>query len=138
MIRCLFPSCRVLAAAAAPLALAPLGAVSQPKPYGEVVTAEAETDPGLFDVHHVGDRLLFEIPDEMLGRDMVVMSRLHRVQEGQTNVGANMAPNMVVRWERRGDRILLRAPSFANTADPEDNVSIAVDNASFAPVISVE
>ena len=80
-------------------------------------------------------RKLAEIPDEMLGRDMVVMSRLHRVQEGQTNVGANMAPNMVVRWERRGDRILLRAPSFANTADPEDNVSIAVDNASFAPVI---
>jgi hypothetical protein len=135
MFRRLLPACRVLATVCPTLALIPLAAASQIKPYGEVVTAEAETDEGLFDVHRVGDRLLFEIPDEMLARDMVVMSRLHRVQEGQTNVGANMAPNMMVRWERRGDQVLLRAPSFANTADAEDNVSIAVENASFAPVV---
>jgi hypothetical protein len=126
---------RVLTAAFAAVSLTPFGAASQIKPYDEVVTSEADTDAGLFDVHRVGDQLLFEIPDGMLGRDMAVMSRLHRVQEGQTNVGANLAPNMIVRWERRGDRIILRAPSFANTADAEDNVSIAVENASFAPIV---
>ena len=52
------------------------------------------------------------------------MSRFHRVQQGQTNVGANMAPNVVVTWERRGDRVYLRAVTFTNTADPEDNVRI--------------
>jgi hypothetical protein len=135
MFRRLLPACRVLATVCPTLALIPLAAASQIKPYGEVVTAEAETDEGLFDVHRVGDRLLLEIPDEMLARDMGVMGRVHRVQEGQTNVGANMAPNMMVRWERRGDQVLLRAPSFANTADAEDNVSIAVENASFAPVV---
>ena len=46
-----------------------------------------------------------------------------------------MAPNMILRWESRDDRIYVRAPSFANTADAEDNVSIAVENASFAPIV---
>ena len=103
--------------------------------YDEVVPGSAQSDPGLFDVHRVGDQLLFEIPDQMLGRDMMIMSRLHRVQEGQTNVGANLAPNIVVRWERKDDGILLRAVSHATTADTEDNVSIAVENQSFAPVL---
>ena len=127
----------------ATLALIPLllaaslgpGLSAQVRPYDEVVPGSAETDEGLFDVHRVGDQLLFEIPDEVLLRDMIIMSRLHRVQQGQTNVGSNLAPNLVVRWERRDDRISLRAVSHSNTADPEDNVSIAVENQSFAPIL---
>ena len=108
---------------------------AQDDSYDDVVPESAETDEGMFDVHRVGDQLLFEIPDELLGRDMIVMSRLHRVQAGQGSVGQNMAPNMVVRWEVRGDRVLLRAVSHATTADPEDNVSIAVENQSFTPIL---
>jgi hypothetical protein len=47
-----------------------------------------------------------------------------------------MTPNVVVRWERRMDRILLRAVTHSTTADPEDNVSIAVENQSFAPILA--
>lgn len=125
----------VALAAAATLALPGHGA-AQGRPYAEVVPPSAVTDPGLFHVHRVGERLLFEIPDSLLERDMIVMSRYHRVQEGLTNVGANMAPNVVVRWERRSDRILLRAVTHATTADREDNVSIAVENQSFAPILA--
>ncbi len=104
--------------------------------YDEVVPESAESHPGLFDVHQVDERLLFEIPDSLLGREMIIMSRFHRVQEGQTNVGANMAPNLVVRWEERGERVYLRAVTHSTAADPEDNVSIAVENQSFAPILA--
>jgi hypothetical protein len=129
---------RTLALASILLALSPglrPGISAQIRAYDEVVTGSAETDEGLFDVHRVGDQLLFEIPDEVLSRDMVIMSRLHRVQQGQTNVGSNLAPNVVVRWERRGERVFLRAVSHSNTAVPEDNVNIAVENQSFAPIL---
>jgi hypothetical protein len=109
---------------------------AQDRGYNDVVPATAQTDDGLFDVHRVGDTLLFEIPDAMLGRDMIIMSRLHRVQEGHSDVGAMFAPNILVRWERRGDRILLRVTSHSTTADPEDHVSIAVDNQNFSPVLA--
>ena len=69
---------------------------AQDASYDEVVPESAETDEGMFDVHRVGDQLLFEIPDDLLGREMIVMSRYHRVQEGQGAAGQRMAPNIVV------------------------------------------
>jgi hypothetical protein len=117
----------------APATAAP--APAQERPYSEVVPSSATTDDGLFDLHRVGNRLLFEIPDSVLGRDMIIMSRYHRTQEGLANVGANMAPNLVVRWERRGERVYLRAPSHEVTADEESPVHLAVENGSFAPVL---
>ena len=117
-------------------AFVPLGLSAQIGDYSEVVPSSAQTAEGLFDVHRVGESILFEIPDAMLGREMIVMSRFNSVQAGQTSVGANMAPNIVIRWERRGDRILLRAIDHSSTADPEDNAYIAVENQRFAPILA--
>jgi hypothetical protein len=113
----------------------PLRASAQ-QPYDEVVPRSAETDEGLFDVHRVGEQLLFEIPDSLLGREMVVMSRYHRTQAGLADVGANLAPNIVVRWERRGDRILMRAVSHAATAEEGSAEQIAVEAGNFSPVLA--
>ena len=113
---------------------APLDA--QERSYSEVVPAQAETQEGLLHVHRVDDRLLFEVPDSVLGRDMMVMSRYSKAQDGLADGGAHMTPNMVIRWEEQGGRIVLRADSYANTADPDDNVHLAVENSNFAPVLA--
>ncbi|HUE76530.1 MAG TPA: zinc-dependent metalloprotease [Longimicrobiales bacterium] len=99
------------------------------------VAATGRADDGLFNVRRDGDRLLFEIPDSLLGREMVVMSRYASAQYGLADGGARMAPNMVVRWERHGDRIHLRAVSHEITADEGSSLRIAVDNANFPPVL---
>jgi hypothetical protein len=112
----------------------PLGA--QAKPYATVIPASATTTRGLFDVHRVEAKLFFEIPDSLLGRDMIIMSRYAQVQDGMSQVGANMAPNIVVRWERRDDRIHLRAVSHQTTADSGTARHIAVEDQNFAPVLA--
>jgi hypothetical protein len=48
-----------------------------------------------------------------------------------------MAPNMVVRWERRGERIVLRAISHENTAEAGSPLALAVENSNFAAVLAV-
>jgi hypothetical protein len=108
---------------------------AQPRPYAEVIPSTAQTERGMFDVHRVGANLFFEIPDSLLGRDMIIMSRYGQVQQGLSQVGANMAPNLVVRWERRGDQVHLRASSHETTADSGTARSIAVAHQNFAPVI---
>jgi len=108
---------------------------AQMQDYGEVVPPSADSQSGLFDVHRVGDRILFEIPDDVLGRDMIIMSRFAKAQLGVSTAGANMAPNMTVRWERRGDRILVRALSYQNVADEGDAVALAVEHSNFAPIL---
>jgi hypothetical protein len=125
---------RSAAAFVAALALA-APAAAQPAEYRAAVPASARSDAGLFTVHHVGDRLLFEIPDSLLGRDMAVMSRYAAAQTDLADGGDRMGPNMVVRWERRDDRVLLRAVSHANTAEAGTPLALAVENSNFAPVL---
>lgn len=111
-------------------------AEAQPRPYRDVVPPTAASDEGLFNVHRVNDRLLFEVPDAVLGRDMIVMSRIAKAQDGLADGGSMMAPNIVVRWEQRGDRILLRALSHGNVADSGTPLALAVANSNFAPVLA--
>lgn len=130
---------RTLAAIAiAAVAIAPTPAAAQKNSaaYRAAIPASAVSDDGLFTVHRVGDRLKFEIPDSILGRDMAVMSRYAKAQTGLADGGDRMAPNMVVRWLRRGDRIDLRAMSHQATADEGSALHIAVENSNFAPVLA--
>ena len=99
----------------------------------------AQSQQGLFTVHLLADeRIAFEIPDAMLGRDMVVMSRYAKAQYGLAARGGGdrMAGNMVVYWERRGNRIVLRTRDHANTAEAGSPLALAVANSNFAPVLA--
>ena len=104
--------------------------------YAAVVPSDAETQEGLFDVHQVDDRILFEVPDSILGRDMAVLSRIAKAQTDLAQGGARMAPNMVVRWERRDDLLVVRAVSHHDTAEDGSAVNRAVENSNFAPIIA--
>ena len=109
------------------------------KSYSDVVTAEAETDEGLFDVHRVDDKLLFEIPNELFGRDLLLVSRIARVpadMAGGFIAAGHKAGEQVVRWERRGDRVLLRKISYRNVADAEQPIYQSVSNNNFFPILA--
>jgi hypothetical protein len=126
----------VCAAATLLLLMSAAPAAAQVQDYRAVITPAALTDRGLFDVHRVGDRLLFEVPDSVLGRDMAILSRYAQTQEGLADGGDRMAPNMVVRWERRDNRLLLRAISHSTTADEGSTLELAVANSNFPPILA--
>lgn len=88
------------------------------RPYDRVITTDARTQRGLFIVHREGERLYFEIPRAELGRDMLL---LRRAAAGQATTGSQ-----VVRWERRGNRVLLRERAFNVAADTMHAISRAV------------
>src|ERR1700733_14204685 len=46
------------------------------RPYREVVPASARTSHGFFLIHKVEDHYLMEIPDSLLGRDLLVVNRI--------------------------------------------------------------
>src|SRR5882672_8151955 len=53
-----------------------------PKPYREVITVGTKTTQGLFTVHFLKDRYYFEIPDSLLGRDILVVNRISKSAAG--------------------------------------------------------
>ena len=71
---------------------------SGPRPYEEVVTDEAETRTGMFTTHKIGDKLLFEIPAEMLGQDQLLVIEIAETALGIGYGGQSIA-NDVYRWE---------------------------------------
>jgi hypothetical protein len=106
----------------------------QIRPYERVVTSEAKSDEGIFTVHRIGDRLLYEIPGDTLGREFLWVSQIARTTLG-AGYGGQAAGNRVVKWERRGDRVLLRAVSYDVIADPESPIARAVDAANNNPIV---
>lgn len=129
------PAPRLLAALALLAPIASAGLHAQAQDYSTVVPATARSDAGLFTVHRVGESLLYEIPDSLLGRDMIIMSRYAKAQDGLADGGANMAPNIVVRWERRENRILLRGVNHGRYAEEGTPLALAVENSNFSPVL---
>jgi len=69
------------------------------KPYSEVVTTGAVSDSGLFVTHQINTQLLFEIPDEMLDREMIIVSRRARTAE-DLGYGGEKNNTQTVRWQR--------------------------------------
>jgi len=101
----------------------------------QAIPANAQSDEGLFNVHQSGEKIYFEIPEDMLGRDMAIMSRIAKTAEGLGWGGDRLAGQQVVQWDRRGDKILLRGVSYSNTADENLPIYQAVQNSNFPPII---
>jgi len=106
------------------------------KPYAKVVSKSAITLAGLFTTHRLGDTLLFEIPKRELGRDMLLVGRFAKASGGNS-YGGDEFTERVLRWERQGNRILLRSVTFEITADSTLPVFQAVSQASYPPVVAV-
>ncbi len=106
----------------------------EPKPYDKVVTPEHKTQQGLFLVHSLKGKHLFEIPKARLGKDLLLVVQIQKGPADQGYPGQGVE-DLVVRWELKEQKVLLRAVSFANVADPSNPVSRAVEAMNTAPIL---
>ena len=109
---------------------------SKIKPYDEVITAETKTSSGLFYVHRLDEKIHYEIPVDALGKEMLWVTQIEKTGAG-VGYGGSPAGDRVIRWEQRGDDILLRDVSFDIRADTKDPIKDAVQASSVEPIISV-
>ena len=107
-----------------------------PKPYAEVVTDKMTTTKGLFTVHRDDDDVYFEIPPSELGKDMLWVTQIAGTQAGYSWAGMPVG-DRVVRWEQRGDRVLLRDVKYDLRSSGDDPVRHAVEATSVSPIIQV-
>jgi len=111
-------------------ALAKLALPAKPdalKPYKEVVPPGTITTSGLFKVHKSNDKYLFEIPDSLLGRDMLVVGRIAKgSSEFRFMLGTYSGDQIgekVIRFEKgNGNKIMLKTISYKErSADSSAN-----------------
>ena len=104
------------------------------KPFDKVITKDAKSDEGIFNIHTVKEKVYYEIPKTELGKEFLWVSQIAKTTLG-VGYGGQAAGNRVVKWERKGNRILLRNVSYEVVADPRLPVSRAVQAANNDTII---
>ncbi|GCC51237.1 zinc-dependent metalloprotease [Chryseotalea sanaruensis] len=104
------------------------------QPYDKVITAKAVSDDGLFKVHNIDGKYFYEIPDSLVDREMLMVTRIAKTADNIGYGGENLR-NQVVRWQKKDKKVLLRVVSYSNIADENSPMSLSVRNSNFEPII---
>jgi hypothetical protein len=106
--------------------------------YSKVITKDAKTDKGLFDVHTVGEKYYYEIPMEYLDTDMLLVSRLSKLPAnlggGYVNAGTKINTRMI-NWERFKNKILIKEKSSSAIAADSLPINVSVRANNYEPTL---
>ncbi len=105
-----------------------------PKAFSEVIKDDFKSDEGLFNVYRDDQTLYYEIPDSLLGRELLLVTRIAKTADN-IGYGGEKANTQVVRWVRIDNKILLRSVSHQNVATEDEPIYQAVVNSNFEPII---
>lgn len=113
---------------------------AMPRPYKEVITDKAKTDEGLFKVHRLDDKWYFEVPDSLLGRDILVVGRISKSAAGLSNgfsgYAGDIINNNVIRFEKGpNNKLFLKRVSFDNRGSDTAGMYTAVANSNALPIM---
>jgi hypothetical protein len=116
------------------------GANSQPKPYSEIITKQAVTTNGMFNIHKVGEKYFYEIPDSLLKRQILVVNRVSKTQAGGQGGSLTYSGDPIsqkVVWFERGpnNKIFIRIVSHSKMVkDSTSSMYTAVNNSNIFPI----
>ena len=105
------------------------------KTYSDIITDKAVTDQGLFDVHKVDEKYYYEINDSLIGRDMLMVTRIAKMAK-EISLGAHKLSEQVLSWQKFDNNLLLKELSFSNYASDSLPIREAVSNSNFEPIIA--
>lgn len=111
---------------------------SELKSYSEVITKSAVSDEGVFTIHKVGDKFYYEIPDTLLQRDFLWVSRFATLPSGlgggYVNAGSSVNEQMV-EWQKFENKIVLKTKSYNAYAADSLPISLSVRANNYQPTI---
>lgn len=110
--------------------LVPILPPNSPKPYKEVITANAISDTGLFMVHKVDDKYYFEINDSLLGRDILLVNRIVKAAiESNAYAGDDIGSRVLRFVKGNSNKLYLQNISYSTYAkDSTSPMFMAVKN----------
>ena len=110
-----------------------------PKPgalrkYADIITKEATSQSGMFKVHRIEDKLYFEIPPAMLGREILWQTEVAELPATNGYPGT-AAGTRVIRFTRRNNRIYMRNVDYSVRSAAEGARKLGVDANTIEPIL---
>ena len=116
--------------------------LSAPRNYYNLMRNRQLLRKGLFSVHKVSDNYYFEIPDSILGRDLLVVARIAQgaagVRPGYTGYAGDQIGSTIIRFEKGpGHKLFLRRITYEEQAgDTTDAMYHAVVRSNLQPLVA--
>ena len=116
--------------------------LSAPRNFYNLMRNRSVIRKGLFSVHKVADNYYFEIPDSILGRDLLVVARIAQgaagVRPGYTGYAGDQIGNTIIRFEKGpGHKLFLRRITYEEQAgDTTDAMYHAVVRSNLQPLVA--
>ena len=104
-----------------------------PKPYKDVITDKAVTQKGLFIVHRVEDKYFFELPDSLMNKEIMAVTRFVKVPAnkgaGRGTYGGELTNQQTISFEKGpNNNVFMRVITLVNVADTSNAIYKAVSN----------
>jgi hypothetical protein len=112
--------------------IAPPPAPGEPRRYDDVITKDAKTSRGMLLYHKVKERHYFELPQRLLGRDLLWSAEISQASSGAGFNGLSLGYK-VVRFERVDNRILMRGVSYLRRGTSD--LKAATDAVELSPIL---
>src|SRR5690606_6147524 len=89
-----------------------------PKSFKSFIKGETSPDQGLFTIYFQDEKYFFEIPDSIMGRDIVVVNRISRsgadLRSGFSGYAGDQINKNVIRYEKGpNNKVFLKTISFS-------------------------
>lgn len=102
--------------------------------FREEVTTSVQ---GFITVHYGSDKIFFEIPDSLLGRDMLIAVRASELSNNRRHVAAGQMRHnpMLIRFAADDEHVYLHQVVSGEYADEDDPVRKSLDRNNLVPII---
>lgn len=105
--------------------------------YDELIKKGGTTLNGLFTVRHIEDKWYYEVPDSLLGRYFLAVTRYTSVPQNFGKFSGEEVNEATVYFEKRDAKtLLLRAYVLSQLADEKDNISRTLKASTTDPIVA--
>ena len=110
---------------------------TSPKSFSEFFTKKVQAQKGVFTVYFQDDKYFFEIPDNLLGRELLAVTRFAKVAGGARKYGGEIVNEQTLQFEKGpNQRIFMRVVTLISKADSSQTIAKAVKNSYLDPIVA--
>ena len=104
--------------------------------YQKIIKKGGTVTEGLFRVRHIEDKYYFEVPDSMLGRYILCVTRFTAVPQNFGQFAGEEITHSTIYFEKRDtSQIMIRQYVLSHLADNGDNISRTLEQSTVDPIV---
>ena len=104
--------------------------------YEKLMKKGGVTTDGLFRVRHIEDKYYFEVPDSMMGRMLLCVTRFTAVPQQMGQFAGEEITHCTVYFEQRDTtQLLLRQYVLSHLSKPEDQITRTLEKSTIDPMV---